>query len=516
MAQKDAGAADTAESGLVVGLREAMSYAIPGGSGMRRKKIVVGVRCHLAEEFTKADSVGGSNPKWERHDGRELHVLRHRSDGGIAALGVYQLHRNGETRTWVGGNHFKFTRAVREPNTEIEQDLPLYVSGTPEGGAGSGIISIRFKWVPDAQTCNIEDVEEDASFRGELVVTILRASGLVMPHRIVRDVTTFVDTVPVYISFTMLALYLLAGFVFYFKFMNQSIGQQADFERFPNLLDRVQGGNGDWDSLNTVLFMVTSFTTVGYGNHPSLVATRPPCEVPGSNLLQDDPFSVLLPPQLRGVAGESMSRIAGLGLASLSGPVEQSFPPMPAFCFETADPTNQPEACMVIADDTHIFDFNTLLLWQKESLELPRNYSGPDRVLELQSLRVPGDTGIYDCSAARDADGEILTVNETQRACFARFAARCEEQLTLWRLFEQQKDVAKVFTSIFIMVGIGILGALVGAVGETLMEWVHSILGGVEYGRILALLSCICSVAFSRPALLWGFPNQSREQPHVV
>jgi hypothetical protein len=88
-------------------------------------------------------------------------------------------------------------------------------------------------------------------------------------------------------------------------------------------------------------------------------------------------------------------------------------------------------------------------------------------------------------------------VNETRSACFARFAARCEEQLTLWRQYEQQKDVAKVFTSIFIMVGIGILGALVGAVGETLMEWVHNILGGVEYGRILALLSCIFAPAIS-------------------
>ena len=285
-----------------------------------------------------------------------------------------------------------------------------------------------------------------------------------MPDKIV---TTFVDAVPVYIAFTLLILYLLSGFIFYFKSMNQSIGQAADFEKFPNLLDRVQGGNGDWNSLNTIVFMITSFTTVGYGNHPSLVATLPPCEVPGSKLLQDDPWSVLLPPRLRGVAGESMSRIPGIGLASSREPPQQSFPPLPASCFETMDPINQPETCMCIADDTHIFDFNTLLLWQKESLEPPRNFSGQDRALELQSLRVPGETGIYDCSAAAsDAGGEILTVNETRSACFARFAARCEEQLTLWRQYEQQKDVAKVFTSMFIMVGIGILGALVGAVGR--------------------------------------------------
>jgi hypothetical protein len=174
-----------------------------------------------------------------------------------------------------------------------------------------------------------------------------------------------------------------------------------------------------------------------------------------------------------------------------------------------------PDACMCIADDKHIFDFNALLLWEKGSLEQPRNFSGAAQASELLKMRVPGDTGVYDCSiraTAGGVGGEIPPENGTQRACYARFAATCEDQLKLWRMFEQQKDVAKVFTAIFIMVGIGILGGVVGALGETLMECVHNLLGGVEYGRIshpwhcrtrvFLVNTCTCPLSASATNLL--------------
>lgn len=469
-----------------IGLREAMSYAIPGGSGMRRRKCVVGIKCgtqeHLAVDFTGPDNVGGSDPVWHQHHHRVVHLERHVHDAETAVLELHQLKKDGETRAWVGGNHFKFTKALREPNTEFDLDVPLFVSGTPNGGAGSGVVSIKFMWKPDEQSCNLEDLEKDTAYRGKLEVTVIKARGLVMPDRIVRDVTTYVDGTPVGVAFVLLIVYLMVGFFFYFNTMNETVGHEADFDRFPKLLDRIQGGNGEWDSLNTVMFMVTTFTTVGYGNHPSLVATRPPCEIPGPQLVIDDPFSDLLPAQLR---SSHISRIPGMSLAASQRPTQQSFRPLPTSCFENVDLLDRPAACMCIADDAHIFDFSTLLLWEKGSLDPPRNFSDAAKAQELQIMRVPGDTGIYDCpirAAAGRAGGEMS--NETQRACYARFAAACEDQLKLWRKFEQQKDVAKLFTSVFIMIGIGILGAVVGATGETLMEWVRNLLGGVEYGRI--------------------------------
>eukprot|EP01043_Picozoa_sp_COSAG02_P088885 COSAG02_NODE_25934_length_645_cov_0.934066_2_plen_67_part_01 len=63
----------------------------------------------------------------------------------------------------------------------------------------------------------------------------------------------------------------------------------------PEDLAGLTGGNGEWDLMNTLVFMTTSFTTVGYGNHPSFVSSAPPCEYPGIRTAEDRPSSFLLP-----------------------------------------------------------------------------------------------------------------------------------------------------------------------------------------------------------------------------
>ena len=257
------------EAGAVeLGLREMMSYAIPGGSGMRNKRCVVGARCgenNLVEEFTHRDTQGGNNPTWEKHhhSGRVLHLKRHVQDKGVGVVTLHQVHKEGAARTWVGGNHFKFSEAVRSPHTEFEKDVPLYVSGTPQGGAGSGILSIKFKWVPAAATTTaaaaaaaafetptfeLEDSGAEQQQQqqqqqqqaaaaaagaddseGELVVTVLKASGLVMPDRIVRDLTTHVDTTPVILALVLMSLYLLTGLGFYMAMGAGGRGKNAPF-----------------------------------------------------------------------------------------------------------------------------------------------------------------------------------------------------------------------------------------------------------------------------------------------
>ena len=64
-------------------------------------------------------------------------------------------------------------------------------------------------------------------------------------------------------------------------------------------LAKIQGKNGDWDGINTLVFMITSFNTVGYGNHPSFVSTAPPCEYPGEQTSFENPFSNLMPLSMR-------------------------------------------------------------------------------------------------------------------------------------------------------------------------------------------------------------------------
>jgi hypothetical protein len=443
-----------------LGFREAMSYAIPGGSGMRRKRVAVSVRCgesSLVEEHTKPDSVGGNDPVWKGKTGK-MQLLRHNRDEQVMVVCVWQVNDSGKgQRRWLGGNHIDYTPALNAPKETIELSLPLFVSGTPQGGAGSGVLELTYKWVPADAPLNLEEVEEtarDVAAQGELVVTVLNATGLVVPDKIIRDLTTFVDTGPVKAATILMVVYLLSGLAFYAGFMPRAMSDgdtSAQFERFPGLAERLTGGHGQWDVLNSGVFMITSFTTVGFGNHPSLVATLPPCEVPGPQLLIDNPFSTLLPEDKRDRVVSSGQR----DVVQAGG-----FSPLAASCFETSG--LYAPGCMVVADDRYVFDFESLLLWPRGSEDPPRNFTG--RPAELASLRVPGGLGLY---------------GEAPEPTYRHFADICGQQLSLWRTVEQYKDMCKVFTSAFILFGIGLLGAVVGAVGETLMEWSRGMLGGV-------------------------------------
>jgi hypothetical protein len=248
-------------------------------------------------------------------------------------------------------------------------------------------------------------------------------------------------------------------------------------ERQKDLLEKIQGGNGDWDTINTLVFMVTSFTTVGYGNQPSMVATTPPCEYAGGPAVLDDaPFSVLLPDEIRG-SKVGIGKIVGLNTDDEGE--ESNFSPLPARCFpRKVDPAvgiGGQEECRVIADERHIFDFTRRQLYARGELSPPRNFS-TDLELSLLGMQpMPGDTGLYDCGDVNDANA-----NETIAECYERFVGVCESSLKVWRNFELKKDYSKAFTVVFVMIGIGILGAVVGVFGETLMDWAKSLFAGAE------------------------------------
>ena len=111
----------------------------------------------------------------------------------------------------------------------------------------------------------------------------------------------------------------------------------------------------DWDVLNTWVFMITSFTTVGYGNHPSFVFQPPPCEYPGERSVQDNPSSLLLPPSIRQVTYG-----AEQGTTQFGNP-EYGNEELPDVCFKAAGAP--PPQCWVIADAENIFDFSTRLMY---------------------------------------------------------------------------------------------------------------------------------------------------------
>ncbi len=86
-------------------------------------------------------------------------------------------------------------------------------------------------------------------------------------------------------------------------------------------------------------------------------------------------------------------------------------------------------------------------------------------------VRVPGHLGELDCTAEELNATEVTSpyINggrpwvSTPRggACWAKFVDKCESNhLEAWRNEEQKKTVAKLFTVMFVLVGIGILGEM--------------------------------------------------------
>ena len=123
----------------------------------------------------------------------------------------------------------------------------------------------------------------------------------------------------------------------------------ADGSMDPDDLATLTGGHGDWDPMNAFLFIVTSFTTVGYGNHPSFVSSDPPCEYPGVQTAFTNPSSIFLPFEQPYGASRGTTQSNDENYA------------LPSSCFNGTDPP--PADCWVIADDDKIFDFGTLRMY---------------------------------------------------------------------------------------------------------------------------------------------------------
>ena len=256
-------------------------------------------------------------------------------------------------------------------------------------------------------------------------------------------------------------------------------------EQFAALLERLHGGHGDWGALNTLVFLFTSFTTVGYGNHPSLVRTDPPCQYPSEFTITDDPYSVLLPESLRPETNELVKSMEVLVSEEESDgdPIVPAFTVPPEACFEP-QALSSDSNCWVVSDEQSIFDFGKLVYFQTHESEVAANYSAPARATELSDLTLPGlrKTLKRICSDLPDISGGTNSTldMEWRKTCFTTFRSECDFQLEVWRKEESKKDVAKVYTSLFILIGIGLLGQAVGALGDEVMAWVKRLFSNVE------------------------------------
>jgi hypothetical protein len=329
---------------------------------------------------------------------------------------------------------------------------------------------------------------------GELIVTVLRANDLRDPDDIIRDLSTFVDSSAIYVALAAVVLFLLCSFFFYWLYLGSDIDIQKG-DGLSEVKNRLHGGNGDWDVINTWVFLVTTFSTVGFGNHPSLVHMRPPCAYPSASLEKQDPTSILLPEAKRAehlctgcnhvisVGMDTAETRNNQGGGAFDQVVEDD--DYQAICL--SDGTGADDSrCWILAGKSGIFHFGKLSYYQTYDTKRATNFTELSRAddlkyLDLSYLEIPGSLREYSTFeeiSEHNKEGRpcALPANATdswKERCFSAYRENCDRQLDLWKIEETKKDWAKVFTIFFIILGIGLLGNAMGAIGDQLLIWVR-------------------------------------------
>lgn len=500
----------------------------------------------------------------------------------------------------VAGGQIDLQKYTDAPNEEMEKTVVLYESGINAKGTGTGSVrscnivsckrmrsigmkrvrsvslpssqvTMKIKWIPQQheehslseRMFNLQEmVEEEFESAlehtnetetreseqkrnkkwkapvGELHVTVLRANDLRSSADIIRDLSTFVDVSAIYVALGLILGFLLFSFLFYWWFLGSSFANLEQGGELQALVDQLHGGNGEWDEMNTMVFLVTTFTTVGYGNHPSLMHEKPPCSYPSLDLTFDDPGSILLPEIARRGhscpgCSDAVSAIetpvpfgtgAGQGIALNEFNIAMCDEGVFDFCTNGTqlDPTkisyeelclkhdysyvNTDPRCWIIADKSGIFRFGTLTEYriypesenvnemihsaeQLAHLEIPGSLRDHSTFSEMNEngyhgyrtdpLSLPPCCGLH-TSCSEQLHGvefrNSTALLDWKQLCFTEFKESCDEQLRLWRVDEYQKMWGKVFTVVFIFLGIAVLGNALGTIGQQIINFVRSLI----------------------------------------
>jgi hypothetical protein len=441
------------------------------------KSPYVRARCGIrnsAAEITQADRKGGSSPRWGESKGGTLCLQRHPRDHQLLIVEVYV--EEDRRPTFIGGNHVDIQKYLDAPKQEFEEKVVLNRSGQPEPGlrGTAGTLNFTLKWT--------------GSY---ISFTALEARDLRLPNTPIRDVDSAPADRAIKNTLLLLLMYIACGILFFQGYMNSDLHAElnniglteGDKELF---LSGLTAGNGEWGALNTWVFIVTTFTTVGYGNQPSLTMLPPVCEFPSSRTSDDNANSFLLrkdmrnPDWMRSIGHAHKQLKSGIGVRDNNNDLE--FEGLPKYCFEQpSDPTEAGvinDDCLAIAgqgdaDNMHICYFKTKVCYASSNITLDtgqrwrRNYSSWSNA-QISQLDLPGGLGKWDC------------VNQTARACWASKAKMCKIKLDIWRPREVKKNHAKKFTIAYIIIGIGVLGALAGACGDKVLAFLKKLFTTTE------------------------------------
>eukprot|EP01047_Picozoa_sp_COSAG01_P019575 COSAG01_NODE_1091_length_11743_cov_52.449244_9_plen_769_part_00 len=208
------------------------------------------------------DPEKSTSPKWGPDDHNEFTLTRTKGDKDEIIVDVYHQGLNKEF--FVGGCQADMRPFIE--HAELEQEtsgqlpewhevmLNLYdqqVIGDHDGdgmsganGRDAGSILMEYKW----------DTFPTGETDGTLRVRVLSGTDLKdVTGTHVSDISSFADHSALRVCVYLLLSYIVVAFLFYFYAMRDS--------------DRGVLDTRNWEALDTLVFIVTTFTTVGFGDH---------------------------------------------------------------------------------------------------------------------------------------------------------------------------------------------------------------------------------------------------------
>lgn len=206
-----------------------------------------------------------TNPKWNDGDERDLTVRRSANDRGEVIVEVYD--EGLEKDRFIGSCHVHLGEFILHADTTDkwkhtlfhlydQQDLDVSVG---EDQRDAGGVHALVRWVPELGSGGKWLMDSKGRAKGVLKIKVLGCSDLrdVSALRI-SDITSFADTGSFQITFYVMTTFIVMFSLFY---------------RYVIWANVNVDGEDSTPGLDSVLFVLTTFTTVGYGDHPQLLET---------------------------------------------------------------------------------------------------------------------------------------------------------------------------------------------------------------------------------------------------
>ena len=232
--------------------------------------VVVKMGRHGKEARTKAavSSAGDppevyTNPKWTDEHGRDLKVKRSPNDRGELIVEVYD--EGVQKDRFVGSCHVHLGEFIQHAETTKNWKHVLFhlydqqeLETGDESQRDAGGVHAMVRWVPKLTSEGTWAMDQNGRAKGVLKVKVLAGTDLRDVSILqVSDITSFADTSLFQLTFYLVTVFLVMSTLFY-RYVVWGNLKEAD---------------GSTHGLDSVLFVITTFTTVGYGDHPELLET---------------------------------------------------------------------------------------------------------------------------------------------------------------------------------------------------------------------------------------------------